>query len=257
MTRVLLNIPCYHSVIPGTLRAVLEASTGKGISLDVKILDGSLLAKNFNRAWATGLNARKESASGPLYFVMLHADIITEAFWLDKLIGEYRRADLDVLSAIVPIKDFRGLTTTGYAEPGQTSVTRFTVNEVAELPETFTAADCPSGKALMVNSGLWIADLRKPWISEAWPLHFNGNKFKTFPCFSIMDWIRQEENGDYVDCCVSEDWLWSHWLHEHGVKVGATRVIKLWHRGSWDFPAHDPHWGQWKTDKGDHPQNSC
>src|SRR4051812_1607979 len=67
----------------------------------------SLLPWNCNRHWCAALNHRRSDQLQ--WFAMLHADVAPEPWWLDKLIAEAEKQGADLLSAIVPIKDERGL----------------------------------------------------------------------------------------------------------------------------------------------------
>lgn len=253
--RVYLGIPHSGRVIPGTLRTVMEATRRPDIRFLLDDRGGSLLNRNFNALWCRALNERRRHG-GVDYFVMLHSDIQAEAGWLDRLLEEYERAAVDVLSVVVPIKDMRGLTTTGVAPPGCTKVKRFTLAEVAEFPTTFTAADAgfPEHR-LMINTGLWICDFRRPWIDRHWPVEPPpadvGEGGRQCPAFASLDWIRQDADGTYAEQCLSEDWLWSHWCGDHGVKLAATTAVNVLHCGERYFGTRRKDWGAWETDLGD------
>src|SRR5689334_17640784 len=73
---------------------------------------GTLLPTNCNRMLCSALNARKYD-----WFAMLHDDIEPPPFWVDILIDEAERYGADVVSAVVPIKDDSGATSTAIAKP--------------------------------------------------------------------------------------------------------------------------------------------
>jgi hypothetical protein len=136
--KVFLGIPHSHSVLPSTIRTVLECTLEPQlIRLTLADAGGSLLCRNFNHLWALALNERQRS--GVDIFAMLHADIQAQAGWLDLLVGELLRLDADVISAVVPIKDSRGLTSTGFSDPEDPRVERLAVRELQSLPRTFDA----------------------------------------------------------------------------------------------------------------------
>src|SRR5215510_3761413 len=57
---------------------------------------GSIVTSNFNYLWCEGLNLRKE---GLTHFLLWHADVRPrETYWLDTLIEEMERTQVDVLS---------------------------------------------------------------------------------------------------------------------------------------------------------------
>lgn len=182
----------------------------------------SLLALAFNGLWCSMLQARESGAVDPDYFVMLHSDVIPEPLWVDKLVAEIQWTQADVLSVAIPIKSAEGVTSTAIEDPEDEwlPLRRLTTREIQALPETFSIADCgyTDGRALLVNTGCWIADLRKPWVSE-------------FPGFGVRDKIRRGKDGKAQAVCIPEDWGWSRWLHGQGCKVLATRKVAVEHLG--------------------------
>ncbi len=198
---------------------------------------GSLLAFVFNRLYADALNKRKEL--GLTHFAMIHADVEAPPGWLDVLADEMDKVGADVVSAVLPIKDERGLTSTGCQDPETSAITRFTMTEVMALPETFDAAAACPGKYLMVNTGLWVMRFTEPWCE---PPHFGG--------FEIRDCVVRLESGRFQPRVLPEDWNFSGWAARRGLKVFATRKIKALHHGGKAY-GNDSAWGEWRTDKGD------
>src|SRR5688500_2932305 len=110
--RCALGMPGYDSVTGGAARAFYRASrtdAKRPLRLHNIYSEGSLLAQDFNSLWgqALTLQARHGDLS---YFAMIHADAEPQDCWLDDLIDEMEARDLDVLGAVVPIKDPKGLT---------------------------------------------------------------------------------------------------------------------------------------------------
>lgn len=207
----------------------------------------SLLTKAFNSLWAMALASRDGGIC--THFAMLHNDIDPEPAWLDKLLGELTRLDADVVSAVVPLKDTRGLTSTAIDNPADSwnPIKRLSLHEVHKLPETFDAADCGYPEsALLINTGLWVCDLRKPWCSAAWP----DGSLKMF--FRQEDRIyRRPEHLDgprYGVETKSEDWNFGRDLHSWGCKVYATRKVKLKHYGEYAF-SNEGAWGTQHVDR--------
>src|ERR1700737_1790039 len=67
----------------------------------------SLLAYGFNELWAHALAERTHALT---HFLLLHADIVPwEDTWLSQLHQEMVRVGAQVLSAVSPLKDPRGL----------------------------------------------------------------------------------------------------------------------------------------------------
>lgn len=188
----------------------------------------SLLANTFNVLWCEAINRRSE---GITHFAMLHADIAPEAGFLSKLYSELLAHDADLVSAVVPIKSPDGVTSTAIDSPDPFEVERrLTMSEVVSLPETFSAADCGyPDRALCVNTGCWIADLRKPWVEQ---VHFQ-----------IFNTIQRDAAGVFRPKVMSEDWDFSRQLHRLGAKVLATRKIKLEHIGPARF-GNQTAWGK-------------
>lgn len=226
---VLLGVPTYDGNLwmGAAQRVFAEACRGRRLYFSVS--QNSLLARGFNILWCNALNARERQGVG--YFAMLHADIEPEAWWLDKLIGELGATGADLISAVVPIKDDRGLTSTAIDDPVDPWRVRrrITTRELQRLPETFTAADCGHpGSALLVNTGCWVCRLDRPWAERV--------------CFNIADRIVRRADGVFEPQVQPEDWALSRRLHELGCDVRATRKVKLAHIGGYRFP-NDMPWG--------------
>ena len=188
------------------------------------------------------MNQRQDK--GLTHFAMHHADIQAEVGWLDQLIDEMAVVQADVLSVVVPIKDEKGLTSTGLQDPKTCKIRRLTMREIFTLPKTFNAKDCSqlgdtdnrqltTDNYLMVNTGLWICDFTKPWVEEAF--------------FEIRDKIIQLPDGRFAANVLPEDWNFSGWCANQGLKVFATRRVKSHHYGRARF-SNTHAWGDWPTD---------
>jgi hypothetical protein len=227
---VVLGMPGYGELTAGASRGFWRATRLPDSRVWRQYNQGSLLASNFNGLWCSALNLA-HAGRDVSHFAMQHADVEPEDWWLDTLIAEMEAHGLDVLGAVVPIKDPHGRTSIALDHPtGNTyrTLCRLTMNEVFRLPETFTSEDV--GHPILLNTGLWVCRF-----DEAW-----ARKVK----FEINDRIVFDRNLDrYVPECEPEDWQFSRLCHELGLKIGATRKIKLNHRGPSPFSNGHP-WGE-------------
>jgi hypothetical protein len=224
-----------------------KATEGR-FAVEPRMCPSSLLTMSFNVLWAGCLNERK--AKGYRYFAMIHDDICPQRNWLDILIDELEAHDADVVSAVVPIKEPTGVTSTAMDDTGdEWSPRRLTLNELwpydpatekneyrrkrlgpvgwPGYPETFTAPK------ILLNSGLWVCRFDRPWCEDVY--------------FRQMDEIKKLPDGNFAVRTRSEDWEFSRTLRAKGCKLYATRKIQLEHeRAEW----HTRHpWGTWDRDR--------
>jgi hypothetical protein len=189
----------------------------------------SLLPYTFNLLWTGAINGSRKFD----YFAMLHDDITPQAGWLDVLLEELIANDADLVSAVVPIKDERGLTSTAVdSNPDQWNPRRLTMREVCRLPDTFGSEHV--GGPILLNTGCWVVRLGRTWTEQV--------------RFRQQDEIRKNADGVFEAHTIPEDWDFSRQLHSHGAKILATRKVKL-HHGSPSFTNVRP-WGQWESDQG-------
>lgn len=225
--RIYLAAPGYGHQTAAAGRGIWLASRNMS-QVTVPHLSSSLLAANFNGLWCSALN-EDYAGKGVDYFAMLHSDIGPEDFWLDALIEELEQNDLDVLSVAVPIKDQRGLTSC--AVDGDSTwrpQRRITMRELASLPETFSSEHV--GGPLLVNTGCWVCRFDAEWVRKVF--------------FTVNDRIVFNKATDrYLAQCEPEDWFFSRLCHELELKVGATRKIRVSHRGEIDF-SNQTMWGK-------------
>lgn len=210
----------------GAMTATREAVSKPTRVLELNPGTSTILEHAFNLHWAQALDCRDNR--GATHFAMIHSDVCPENGWLTTLLDELTALDADVVSAVVPIRDERGLTSTAVYSGDPWRRRRLTLTEVFNLPETFSGDDL--GKRLMVNTGLWVCDLRREWCDE---VLWDSEK-------RIIN-----RNGNRIAEVISEDWLFSHWLNERGGSLYATRKVQLEHDR---FPNREP-WGHWTTDE--------
>lgn len=216
---IFLAVPTYNGQIcTGTANVLEYASKNHGIIKAVN--QTSLLANGFNQLLCNALNMRKEH--NIKWFAMLHADIIPEKFWIDKLVDLAEQHDADLLSAVVPIKDASGYTSTAVGVGYNT--TRLGLDFIKKhCPETFCIDDVnevfdTNGGNLLVNTGCMIFRIDNEWSPECY--------------FQILDCINYDHTKDnFYAQVLSEDWNFSEMVADQGGKVMATTAIDLKHVG--------------------------
>lgn len=218
---VFVAIPCRpgESVPINTAVAMMRYGTRANL-YDFRLKSVSLLATCFNSLWCEALNERSE---GVTHFAMMHDDVAPEPMWLDLLLSEQARVRADVLSVVIPLKDDRGLTSTGVMDWDTHKMKKLSLAEAHDLPVTFDAATAGyPGHCLLMNTGLWICDLTRPWAEKV--------------VFRLHDTITRDPDGRFRSECVSEDWLFSVDCHRLGLRTYATRAVKVKHRGAFEYP---------------------
>ncbi len=206
---VFVGLPHSGSIAADSFDGLAKASL-KGVPYCIKKEGSSALTRNFN---ALVLACRQMRDPKPTHFAMHHSDIVAQEGWLDILLHELKAHDADVISTVMPIKDERGLTTSGAFNADFTKIKRFTMHELQALPWTFTA---PAGRALAINTGLMLMRTDRPWFNDL--------------VFRFEDEITQRDGVDLV-LCRSEDWLMSEFLAKAGAKVCLTRIPRCAHIG--------------------------
>jgi hypothetical protein len=240
MYQIALGQPHNGTICYGTAQGMFRAS----LNHTVRVIHepSSLLAAGFNSIYCQALNL---SESGEItHLAFLHGDIAPEDLWIDKLVDEMDRMQADFMSVIVPIKDVRGLTSTGVGRFGMdwSPLKRFTMSEVMELPETFGIGDTIyPGHVLLHNSGCWIADLRNPLF------HTEDASGMGLVYFTINDRIVRN-GGKWTYQVEPEDWFFSRRLHEQGAKSFVTRKVTVGHCGYFEY-RNDHAWGIHKEDE--------
>lgn len=208
------------------------------------IQQSSLLAAGCNHLWCDALNNRERH--NLKWFVLLHADIAPEQWFVDKMIDIAEKNDADLLSAVVPIKNMEGITSTALSGPDSfTRLTRLTMKQIQHpnFPKTFDwwdafnalscklpedlriefpeEGDVSKKPFLLVNTGCMVCRLDRPWSHQAY--------------FTINDRIVPGMGGTFKAEVEPEDWFFSRRVAELGGKVMATSEITLEHVGSMAF----------------------
>lgn len=237
MPKVFLALPSYDGRLDGrTAHAAYATATRGMLQVGVGECRSSLLANGFNSLWCDALNMAAEG--GCQRFAMLHADIVPDPGWLDVLERALREFDLDLVSCVVPIKDERGVTSTGVGDPRDPwkVLARVTMRQVRRLPEVFGSVDLGKpGCPLLVNTGCWLARLDR------------GN-WQRRVHFEIRDRIVVRDQK-LVPENLPEDWHFSRQLHDLKVRYAATSRVTLTHVGLRSYPGGDEPWGTWEHDE--------
>jgi hypothetical protein len=196
-------------------------------------------ADNFNILWCDALNLARRGLI--THFAMMHQDVQPPSGWLNVLLEELDARGADLISTAIAIKN-RGdvaLVSCGVAaadrpEWGFQPFRRFTLRELAAMPETFSAADIgyPNG-ILMHNNGLWVADMRQP----CWRVKTPDGRLRA--CFDYRREIREDSEGDAQLFNLSEDWAFSEEIARCGARTLITRRVSPGHWGMEEFRADE------------------
>ncbi len=212
------------SIATGQLTALFNPGTD-AVVYDLRPRAASLLPLCFNHLWCEALNERP----GMSHFCMMHSDIVPEPGWLNVMMGELHRTGADILSVVIPVKDDRGMTSTGLMRMPSRQMNKFSLKRALKLPKTFCAADV-GGKSdvLLINTGLWVCDFTRPWVEKM--------------CFRFKDRIIRTDDGKFIPQCIGEDWLFGIDAARLGLKVYCTTKVKAHHQGIFMYPNCVP-WG--------------
>lgn len=194
----------------------------RNLSVRTYQVQGSLLASNFNRAWAEALNWESD------FFLMLHDDIVpVQDEWIQTMFEELTLNKASVLSVVSPIKNQDGLTSTAIETADLWHPRRLSMTEVMEKPLTWTEP------GLLLNDGLMLVDFRQPWVRDVY--------------FTINDRIVRRPDGRYANEVEPEDWFFSRRATAAGAKLFATRKVLIQHIGIAGYD-NTCAWGEHKTD---------
>lgn len=245
MSKVFVAVPTYgHGITWGAAKAIWRAGSREH-RFEVASASASLITLNCNTLWCTALNRRGEHEVE--WFAMLHTDVEPAEWWIDVLIAEAEKYGADMMSAVIPLKNETGSTSTGIANAGSAfgQFCRLTQSQVHHplFPETFGIVEAVEGlerlpeplkilgaprEVLLVNTGCFVIRMTKPWAEQVW--------------FEQTDAIEQK-NGAWGPVSQPEDWNFSRKVAAVGGKVMATRLVNLIHRGEISYRS-DQVWGQ-------------
>jgi len=205
----------------------------------------SLLTANCNILWAMALNWYE--AKQVDWFAMIHSDVQPEPFWIDRLIAEADAHAADVMSAVIPIKNDTGLTSTAISDPNDDCgrFVRLTTSQVRHpsFPVTFDGdkavqalrslpenlrIEAPAGAKLLCNTGCMVCRLGS-WCDPTKVYFDEVTRFTRI-------------NSQWRPFIRSEDWFFTGQATAAGAKVMATTTLKVLHLGATVFP-NDKVWG--------------
>jgi hypothetical protein len=232
---IVLATPHYGSSAMGYADTLMGAQRTPGLARLVTIVkcNSSLLPTSFNEGLSIALTLREQGKC--THFAMVHSDILAESGWLDTLWSEMWTHDADLVSTIVPIKNDSGRTSTAIGDADDLwKVKRcLFLNEMHKYPATFgrESVCADDTEVLLVNTGCWLADLRKPWWDDfAFNLHSRIIR-EEITYQSVAGVVTPAAEIGYRVETRSEDWEMSHHLHRHNARVMVTQRVKLRHEG--------------------------
>jgi hypothetical protein len=224
--RVFMIQPRYGDVSDGAARAFYRPHTRHNIPAELCLEiagearpSASATPRCFNIGLMQALVARDNGLAS--HVAMIHSDIDPDGPWLNVLWGEMRRLKVDLVAAVTAIKNDEGRTSTAIGDRDDPwKVNRFVAKaDYGYLPDTFQPGDvCDEGEVLLVNTGLWLADLRAPW-------------WDTFPGFQWFNRMYKVGNVWHEDFR-PEDWELSRHIDREGGTYAATWMVPIRHWGS-------------------------
>jgi hypothetical protein len=232
--RVVIALPSSGMHYSGTLSGIIAPSL-KGIRPNYQMLSHSLLTRGFNILWCRALNDKPR----PDYFAMMHADVCAQPGWLDILIEELEREDVEFVSTIIPIKDQTDRTSVCMYDPANMKGENLKRSEVKNYPPTFGNEVLPEGQFLLHNTGLWVCRFK-----DAKKLLVNGVNVKPWVeefSFGQTDQIVLRDDGLYDAYATTEDWQMSLWMQDHGISMKATSKVKVIHQGTGEWAGGGEH----------------
>ncbi len=234
--RVLFTIPTYlyqcHSGLLGSM-----AQITKNHQVQYSTVDSSAQCVVMNAVLIQALEAYEQDKLD--WLLIWHSDIVPEPWFLDKMLDIAEEKKADLLAAVVPIKDEKGLTSTALDEPvgevpQEWRVRRLTMSEVLgkepvngqKLEKTFTLPN------LLLNTGLLLIRMSAPFVDKI-RFHFDDQIIRV--------------NGRRRAVVMPEDWNFSRDARKLGcTSIWATTEVRLEHKGQATYPNYQA-WG-WKTD---------
>jgi len=228
--RVYLAVPTYSQwLTTGAVAGIMTAAQPGGVlgkSPVPQFYPTSLLTKGFNVHWAQAI------IGGFDLFAMLHADICPEPGWLDTSVESLLFRDADLVSASVRLKD-RSFEYSVAIDTPEGPV-RLNKAELDALPDVFDRNDVGkllglrTGGALLVNTGCFVANLRKPWVRSV-----------GFQINTSIEWFPDGHDPAVALKVEPEDWGLSRQLYNLGATgvYGTTRV-RTRHLGDEFYDSH-------------------
>lgn len=246
--RIYLALPSGRGAVGQYIVSAACQSIAHRLRVTPLPVGNSSTTHNFNVNYCAAYNERRteKRPDGFTHFAMLHDDVQPlQPDWLERMYAILSDNELDVLSAVIAIKDERGITSTGL-DTHLWCPRRLTLHEIHKrMPSLITNRDIPSyfgdgpnqmqgpHANLIINTGLMLMRLDRPWNSKV-VFQFRNETWLT------PDGILRPEFEP-------EDWRFSRFLARHNAHFGATRDVSALHHGNFGFP-NDAPWGTQKWD---------
>lgn len=286
--KIYVCCPSYSNGETKTYRTFFAFGLDSGSPYQGKLIladeSKSLLSATFNDFLVDALN-RKKAGQGIGRFVMLHNDIVPMRNYISVLERDRASVNATMLSAVVPLKDPLGITSTAISSVDDDLAVerRITLAESFNLPQIFSIKDIPNyqDRLLCANTGCFILNLEDP----IFDMFDEKGRLKVF--FTINDEIRKtpyklysikSKIGEFIDgpfptlneaqtvlatlhpdyyeiteseslvaFVEPEDWFISKRIQRLGGSVYCTRNVILDHFGKIPF-SNQNDWGQCLTD---------
>jgi hypothetical protein len=239
MRQIFLCTPMYKSdcLTDGWAQSIMTASLPGGyvrsgpFACSPPITDtGSLLPSVFNKLWITAICQKSH------IFAMIHADVWAEPGWLDELVKILDSRKADIVSASIRIKDntydFSVALDLDPKCENPFHLKRLSAKHLSKMPEVFDRHHAAKAideemheyGPLLVNTGCWVADLRRSWARKI-----------VFQLNSYINW-EQDPPKTYTE---PEDWSLSRQLHRLGCHaIYGTKRVRTQHLGTMAFDSH-------------------
>ena len=222
--RIFLAIPTHNGMVCGeTMISAVNALRTSKYPIGFFYQKHSKLTMNFNLLLAKAIN------EGYSHFLMLHSDISVEGPWMQRMMEIMEERTAEILSVNMMLKHHDGFTSTGLCkeETSPLLIKRYTLKELANLPQTFTHPD------IVLNTGVMLIDLNAPFMK-----HFGKGLH-----FRVTDNVVKEDGKLKVYGGGTEDWLFSLDARKFGAtKLYATTEITAHHIGT-SYYTNKGDWG--------------
>jgi len=234
MSTIYLALPSRGVFVTGAIPGIVAPSSEPHIVIR-SALSHSLLTRSFNILWCRALNMNPR----PDYFAMMHDDVSPEPGWLDVLLKELKEHDADVVSSLIAIKDDSQETSTCFFLPEKREVHRIKYSQALELPPTFGKDDLPAGTELLLNTGLWVCKFKDCKLVQ--PVEGDQTSLDIKPWVERFTFGQSDhilfDGKEYKADTTTEDWEASMRWNKFGLKILATRKVKISHIGAfgWSF----------------------
>ena len=258
--RIYIALPTYerheNEVLSSAMMRPVPPNDPRYFFVTVPTKGCSLLAMAFNSQLGKCLNDGTFD-----YWLLNHGDVAPDnrVYYAHVMVEEMIAHDLDVLSAVVALKDDRGLTSTAVGARSNmwTMRRRISQHELSLLPETFTIDDCmekldwsrdhplmklfaagdPREPCLLPNTGCMMWRLTKgegeDKVRQEWPDAFPG-----FMIWDRLGWVHEDGSGTLAQPARSCPGSWGHYrippgARKLGGRINVQCVPEDWYAGVW------------------------